>query len=206
MKTLFTTRKIDLRNSYIIKNKNVFILFLVMMSAVIFGFIMHKYSIGEDVFADVIDICGNYMASAKNNSKPEIFWRLLLSAFACYAAIMLLSSSIIGEPLIYTVIFFKITGLSTILFALYSEFGLSGIEYSALVILPGKYFMILSLIILADYSSQLCKLIVKDIQNKAEQLKKFIIILILTAAIMLISVAIDFFTLTTFAGLFDFNI
>ncbi len=205
MKTLIATRKIDIKNSFLFKYKSILILFFIMISAVFFGLIMQNSESGNGIFYRIIDVFGDYIISVKNYNKPEIFSGLLLSSFVCYAVIALFSTSIIGAPLIYAVIFFKIAGLSTVLFAIYSEFGLSGIEYSLLVLLPGKYFMILSLLILADSSSQLCNVIVKDIQSKPEKIKNYIMILVFSAVILLISVIIDYFTLTTFAGLFDFT-
>lgn len=175
-----------------------------MLSAVISGMIFYKFNGADSICLRINEIFNEYMLFVKNNSKPDVFSGLLLSAFVFYIALTLLSTSIIGKPLIYLAVFFKISGLSTLLFTLYSQIGLKGIEYSLLIMLPGKYLMILSLFILADSSSQLCNIIMDNIQGRSDKIKKHIIILIITAIIMIISVVFDYFTLIAFAGLFNF--
>ena len=203
MKTLITIRNRDIKNSYAFKNKNIFLIFIIMMSAVFFVYLTYKSKLFEGIFSGNIELLNVYLNFIKNNSKPEVFTGLLLSAFVCYLSVALFSTSIIGAPLIYITVFFKVTGLGTLLFSLYSEYGLSGIEYSVLVLLPGKYLMLLSLLLLSDSSSRLCTSIAGDIKGKSEEIKKYIIILVFTALLMLISVIIDYFAVTVFAGLFD---
>ena len=201
---MIATRKTDLRNNFIIKNKNVFVLFFVMLFAVCFGVLIAKYDSDFDFFYEVSQILDNYLAFIKINSKPEIFIGLLLSSFVCYAVVSLLSTSVIGAPLIYAVVFFKIAGLSAMLYVLYTEYGLKGLEFSVLVLLPGKYLMLLSLFLLADSSTQICNSIIKDTQLNSEKIKKYAMILLVTAVIMLLSVIIDYLAQTAFCELFTF--
>lgn len=205
MKTLIATKSFDLKSSYFYKNKNIFILFIIMISAVISALMLYESNDGISIYNRIADIFVEYIQFTKNISKPDIFSSLLISAFVSYIAVVLVSTSIIGRPFVYFVVFFKIIGLSAVLFTLYSEFGLNGMEYSLLVMLPGKYLMILSMLILADSSSRICKILMIDVQSKSDKIKKYIIILIITALIMLISAVIDYFTLIAFAELFDFS-
>lgn len=203
MKTHIVSKKINLNNTFLFRQKNILLLFFVMIVAVIFGALINKTTVADDLYNKVIVLLSDFFYSVNNNSKPEIYSGLLLSSLACFIIIMLLSTSVIGAPLIYTVIFFKLAGLSNVLFILYSEYGLNGLEFAVLVLLPGKYFMILALLILADSSTHISNVHLKEVQKKPGIIKKYFVILALVLLLLMLSVTVDFFALSTVTGLFD---
>lgn len=177
----------------------VLILSLSIISGVIF------YTFCNELFdAELSILFNNYTETFINKSKPEILSGLLLGNIIYFLLMILFSTSVIGAPFIYFVSALKVMGIGTIIAYIYSAFGLKGIEYSILIIFPGKFFLILSMIILIDSSVYMCTNIRKNQKENAVDLKKQVIRVVFVLLFMLVSSVIDFITLSVFSDLFQF--
>lgn len=191
-------------NKSILKNYSAAIItVLVLCISTVFGVLFYKLC--NSLFDEELNsLFNNYTNIFINKSKPEILSGLLLGNAVYFILMLLFSTSVIGSAFIYSVSALKITGLGVVVAYLYGQFGLKGIEYCALVIFPGKFFMILSMIILIDSCIYICKNIRKKQAEYTDILKNQIIRVMLVLMFMALSLVLDYITLTVFSDLFQF--
>lgn len=196
-------KRIRLKNTELLQNKSTIITFLLLVVAVVAGVLF--YSLFNELLNE--NLCASFTAFSElvaEKSKPEIFSGLLLSIFIYLLLVFLFSTSVIGAPFIYILSFLKLMGLGAVVAYIYSAFGLKGIEYCLLVLLPGKFFLILAIMILTDSAVHLSRSIrLKDSDNVIEYkiiFARFILVFIIAT----LSVLIDYATCIFFSSLFDF--
>lgn len=177
--------------------------FFIMLSAMISGSVFYFMSdIGlKDKIGEVfVHFNEQYMAK----SKPEIFLGLLMWALLYLITMLLCSTSVIGTPFVYLINFIRISALSILISHMYWSYGLRGFEYSLLVLLPGKLFLLLSYLIITD----VCIDITKNIRSVSEKYRsdvKNIFMRVIIGIIMtLLQIITDYSVLTLFSGLFEF--
>ncbi len=185
------------------KYKSTIITFLIMLIAVISGPIFYffaQYGLKEKFSVVFLSFSGLNIET----SKPDIFTGLLVWTFIYLIIMLLCSTSVIGAPLVYLITFLRITSLSTLISYIYSEFGLKGIEYCLIVLLPGKFFLLLSYLIMTDACIEISRNIkAKSIKGQPDSGN--ISVKIVTAMVFsLLQIVTDYFAIILFSGLFDF--
>lgn len=200
---VITPKKLNIKENTLSKNKITVTTFLIMILGIIFGAVFYNFAHSE--LKNNLEIAfRSFNDDFINKSKPEILSGLLLTALVYIVLVFLFSTSVIGAPFIYSLTFFKLLGLGTLVSYIYSSYGLKGVEYCILILLPGKFFMILGSLILTDSSVYFSRSIRKISDNNKAELKKQFAIFIIVLIIFTVSVAVDYFTLIFFSDLFSF--
>ena len=175
--------------------KHLYTIFLSL--AVVSGVVI--YSVNKNDFNSTFsgmfsEFCIDFTCSGK----ADIFFGLLKNMLPYIIIILLLSTSAVGDLLIYLLTFIKISGMSTYTAFLYTQYGIAGIKYIFTVFLPGKCIFIIAALILTD----LCTKISRDyrVKNKLSEseLKKAGLILLTVCFIVFISLFIDLVTISIF--------
>lgn len=196
-------RRINVNKTTFSQNKTTVTTLLIMISAVVAGTVL--YTLTKQRSDDSLDIAFmNFTGEFINKSKPEIFSGLLLGTGIYLVLIVLFSTSVIGVPFIYSLTFLKMMGLGTLVSYIYSIYGLKGVEYCILIVLPGKFLLILGSLILTDSSVYLSRSIRQKDKDKKTDLRKQALRFLFVLIIMTLSVTVDFLTLTFFSKLFIF--
>ena len=174
-----------------------------MLASVISGSLFYYQSnmILKEKIAEIFT-CFNEQFITRN--KAEIFFSMLTLALFYIILMLLSSTSIIGSLFVYSINFIKISALSIVVTHIYFVYGLRGLEYSLLVILPGKLFLLLSYLIITDACIEITKNI-RSVSLKHKSDVKNISVRVVTGVILsTLHVITDYTVLTLFSGLFEF--
>ncbi len=148
-----------------------------------------------------------FYSDFSSKSKTEVFTGILLAHLPYVAIMIILGSSSIGYLLIPLISYTKIAGISFLNSYLYSAFGLKGIEYSLLILFPGKFLMLFSVVFLMQCcidNSVSVKNIIKG-ESRAENNGTFYAVRIAVAVIFLVfSSLVDCILAVSFSSLFSF--
>ena len=191
------------KNSGIYKNKNNFnrltlISFFVIVLSFVSGSLICIFS--DQSYEELNNSFYEFLNFTAEKSKTEVYSGLLLINLICFILIFFFSTSIIGTPFIYIVTSFRYIGLGLLVTYIYASFGLKGIEYCLLIMLPGKFFMVFADIMLVDLSVYLSK----NLKKIKISDKRYLLILLCSCILLLISSAVDTAFISLFGKLFEF--
>ena len=142
--------------------------------------------------------------SFKDKSKPELFSDLLLGPFIFNLIIVLFSTSVFGDKIVSVLLYIRTLGLGLLISYIYSRYGLIGIEYVFLIILPGKLIYILSLVLAIKNCYFTVNLIKEKSESNNRQLNVIIIRYVIALLLLIFSVVIDTLNRAIFSDLFTF--
>lgn len=172
---------------------SVFVLIGILM------FLLHKdktHTIFNECFRE-------YIQFIKEKSKPEVFAGLLTGNLFYFILVLFFTFNLLGKPFIYIISGLKISGLSAIVAYLYYSYQIKGIEYTLLVLLPGKLLLIFAIILMINLtSSHIDEFIKRNCENKTD-IGINLIKLLFIFLIIMISTAVDTLTAVTFSELFQ---
>lgn len=137
----------------------------------------------------------------------EIFSAIFLSGITYFVVMLFLGGNIFGKEVIFLFTAIKASGIGALISFLYNQYGAEGLEYTFLVFIPGKVFLLFSMLLLTECCSDTSK---KLHYGLSDHDSKFIIkIYILKCAIafgvMFASWLIDFLCIVCFSKLFSFT-
>jgi uncharacterized membrane protein SpoIIM required for sporulation len=188
-------------------NKTASISFAVIILGIITGTII--FWLSEDVvFKELYDYFISYTTDFSDKNKPEIISGLILSNIPYYIFMLILGTSVVGIPGAICLTFVRSMGMGFIVTYIYDKFALKGIEFSLLVFLPGKFIMILAMILLTQSclitSQTIRKSLVKH-EDRVVPFHKFILRSLIIILLFMSASIMDFLTLNCFSTLFDFT-
>ncbi len=178
--------------------------FMLSVAAVISGVAVYT-AFTELLNEKINDVFMEHLDYVENTLKSDILYGLIFNCVIYVILLLMFSTSVIGTPYIYAITFIKILGIAVTASHLYFNYGIKGIEYSIIVFMPGKIFLIMATLILIDYSTYISNRIrAKENTFDSLDVKKLSVWLIVLLLIMALSVAVDFFTTSFFSDLFNF--
>ncbi len=190
----------------IFKDRILLINSLVITFGIITGTLF--YTISEDYLAgEIWESFVKFNIDFTAKTKTEVLSGLIMGHLPYVFMMILFGTSAVGIYFIAPLAFIKSSGLGLIVAYLYSSFGLKGVEYALIIFLPGKFFVILSMLLLMhtsiNYSAHIRGLIRGDsVKENSSTLYMF---KVLTAVLMFIlSAFVECFLIISFSSLFSF--
>ena len=179
---------------------------VVIFTGIITGIVI--YSFADEALKESI---GNrfiiFASDFADKNKPEIFSGLICQNIFYCVLMLVFAFCIYGTPAVFFLSFIKAVGLGVLTTYIYDTYVLKGIEYCLLIIFPGKFILIFSMILLTQNcyinSNSLTSFLTKR-TDEGVNLKKYILRTVVISLLMAISVTVDFITLISFSSLFDF--
>ncbi len=180
--------------------------FAVIASALVFGTV--AFIFGEDYLSeDMLKSFREFFLHFTQSTSLEIFTGLLLAHIPYIILMIVFGNSAYGLSFIIILSFIKITGLSMLNALIYSEYGLKGIEYALLVFFPGKFILILSVLIMMNfciYNSMHVKGALKGEWKNKDSGTLYITKAVTAVLLFILSSVIDCFFTASFSSLFSF--
>ena len=162
----------------------------------------------ESLTGDLFKYFISYSMDFAHKSKPEIFSGLLLPDIIYFIIMLILGTCAFGTSAVICISLVNSTGLGMLLTYIYDNFALKGIEYCLMVLLPGKFLLVLAMILLTQNSVVTSKSIRESVYTKNDRVvdfKKYTIRALVILAIILLSTLIDFLAIISFSSLFEFG-
>ena len=167
------------------------------------------YSVTKNNIVDSIcEYFISFITDFSNKNKPEILSGLILSNIPYFIMMLIFGTNVIGTPGVIALTYAKSMGIGLLYTYIYDAYALKGIEFCLLVLLPGKFILILAMILLTQNCYVTSNNIRKSLynsENRAVSLSKFALRSLIIVTLFVISSIVDYFTLTSFSSLFDFN-
>lgn len=181
------------------KDKSIYIsLILVVIISILFGTFFIKILSTEDknILLEHINL---YFENIKNNNISNNLYNNLLNNNITLFIIWILGFSVIGLPILITILFYKGFSLSFTVASLLYKFKLNGIFISIIYIFPHLIINLLFYFITTYYSFKMCINLIqiifyKKILNK-NLLKKYLIVLLISIIFLSISSLYETFIL-----------
>lgn len=189
------------------ENKSAVISSLIIISGIITGVLIYVVN-NENLSNDLMEYFLKFNTDFSHKNKPEIFSGLLLPDLIYLTSMSILGTCAFGAPIVILISIINSMGLGTLTAYIYDSFALEGIEYCLIVLLPGKFLLILAMILLTQNCTVTSKHIKNSIFNKDNRVvdfRKYTARIIVIAIILLLSTLVDYITLTSFISLFNFN-
>lgn len=187
--------------------KSAIISSLIIASGIVVGTLIYQLS-SKQISSELFDSFVRFSTDFSNKNKPEIFSGLVLQNLSYYLLMIVFSVSALGTPAILFFSFVKSMGLGMLTTHIYDAYALKGIEYSLLVLFPGKIFLIFAMILLTQNCYVMSVDISRSLRNKSEggvEFRKFALRALLILIVITMSGIIDFVTVISFSSLFDFS-
>ncbi len=175
-----------------------------ILTVSVFLSILFYVFFSEQIDSVIGDEFIKYFNMLKSKSKPVSFADLLLPYLFFHMVVILSSTSIIGDVVITILSCLRISGLTILVLHIYSTYRLIGIEYAFLILFPGKLFYILSVILIMKTGYHTVNSIKRKDKDRAYGINENIARYVFSVIIMLLSVVIDYVTVSSFADLFSF--
>lgn len=188
------------------KNKIQLLSFAVIASSVIIGTLI--FILSEDyISCDILSEFEGYFSSLENKNTLEVFTGFLLSHIPYIMLMIVLGTCTYGTAFILILSFLKISGLSFLNAVIYSTFGLKGIEYSLLVSHPGKFVLLLSVLLMTEFcieNSQKINSRLKGESKKQDSNNLYALKVAAAVLLFIFSSLVDCFFTVSFSSLFSF--
>lgn len=178
-----------------------------IISGIIFGVLLYVLNY-ENLNGDLFKYFISFSMDFTHKSKPEIFSGLLLPDLIYLIAMIILGTCVCGTPAVLSISLINSMGLGTLMAYIYDNFALKGIEYCLMVLLPGKFLLVLAMILLTQNCVVTSKSIKEAVYTKNDRVvdfKKYTIRALVILAIILLSTLIDFLAIISFSSLFEFG-
>ena len=206
IKAAVFSKKRESNNTEVL-NKYYYLCFLVIFSGLICGVLLYAFNKNQ-ISGNLFSLFTSFFTDFSNKSSLEIISGLLLSAIFYWSIMFASGCCLVGMPGTYFFTFVKSMAMSLLLSFIYNEYSLSGIEYTFLVLAPGKITSIFGMLIMC-YSCLKMNMALKEaVYNKAGECKsefrKYIIRSAVSLLIFIIAEFINFITIRSFSSLFSF--
>lgn len=188
------------------KNKIQLLSFAVIASSVIIGTLILILS-KDYISSDILSEFEGYFSSLENKNTLEVFTGFLLSHIPYIMLMIVLGTCTYGTAFILILSFLKVSGLSVLNAVIYSTFGLKGIEYSLLVSHPGKFVLLLSVLLMTEFcieNSQKINSRLKGESKKQDSNNLYAVKIAVAVLLFIFSSLIDCFFTISFSSLFNF--
>jgi len=184
-------RVIDIIFKDIKKDKSIYIsLIIVLVISLLFGSFFIKILDTNDLKLVMTHI-NTYFDNIKNGNITYNLYNNILNNNITLFIIWILGFSVIGLPLIISILFYKGFSLSFTAASLIYNFKFNGIFFSLIYIFPHLILNMLFYFIMTYYSFKLCLNIIQVIFNKKKLntsfLKKYLVILIISILFLTLS-------------------
>ena len=190
-------------------NKSAITSLLIIIVGVISGALLYSIR-GESLTGELLESFLGFATDFSHKSKPEIISGLLLPDIIYFIVMIILGTCAFGTPAVILISAVYSMGLSLTVAYIYDSFALQGIEYCLMIFLPGKFMLILAMLLLTQncvVTSNGIRLAIygKSLNDRVVDLKKYSIRNLVIFIIIMLSGLIDFLTLTSFSSLFEFG-
>lgn len=192
-------RVIDVIFKDIKKDKSIYVsLIIVLLISVLFGVFFIKILSTTDKELVMTHI-NTYFDSIKNgNIKIDLYNNIINNNITLFI-LWILGFSVIGIPLIISILFYKGFTLSFTVTSLIYNFKIDGIFFSLVYIFPHLILNLLFYFIVTYYSFKLCINIIQVLFNKnkinTSFLKKYVIVLVISVVFLSLSALYETFIL-----------
>ena len=180
---------------------------LIIASGIVIGTLLYIFDF-ENLTRDLCEYFINFTMDFSHKSKPEIFSGLLIPDLIYLIAMVTLGTCAFGKHSVVCISLVNSMGLGMLTSYIYDNFALKGIEYCLMVLLPGKFLFVLSMILLTQNSVITSKQIKESaygLGDRVVDFRKYIIRILVIMVIILLSASVDFLALISFSSLFDFS-
>ena len=188
------------------KNKIQLLSFASIASSVIIGTLI--FILSEDyISSDILSEFEGYFSSLENKNTLEVFTGFLLSHIPYIMLMIVLSTCTYGTAFILILSFLKVSGLSILNAVIYSTFGLKGIEYSLLVSHPGKFVLLLSVLLMTEFCIENSQKINSRLKGESKQQDSnnlYALKIAVAVLLFIFSSLVDCFFTVSFSSLFSF--
>lgn len=192
-------RVIDVIFKDIKKDKSIYVsLIIVLLISVLFGAFFIKILSTTDKELVMTHI-NTYFDSIKNGSIKIDLYNNIINNNITLFILWILGFSVIGIPLIISILFYKGFTLSFTVTSLIYNFKFDGIFFSLVYIFPHLILNLLFYFIVTYYSFKLCINIIQVLFNKnkinTSFLKKYVIVLVISVVFLSLSALYETFIL-----------
>ena len=167
------------------------------------------YSVAKSEIVNLLcEYFTSFVTDFANKNKPEIISGLILSNIPYFIMMLIFGTNVAGTPGVIALTYAKSMGIGLLYTYIYEAYALKGIEFCLLVLLPGKFVLIFAIILLTQncmLTSNNLRKNLKCEESRVVPLHKFALRSMIIAVIFILSSVVDYFTLTGFSALFDFN-
>ena len=178
----------------------------IIILGIICGVLLYVFNT-ETLSGDLFEYFISFTTDFSYKSKPEIFSGLMLSDLIYLIAMVIFGTCAVGTSAVICLSLINSMGIGMLTAYIYDSFALEGIEYCLIVLLPGKFLLILAMILLTQNCVITSKLIWESANNKADRVvdfRKYIMRILIITIIFFLSTLVDFITVTAFSSLFEF--
>lgn len=166
------------------KDKSIYIsLIIVLFISVLFGVFFIKILENNDLKL-LTNHINSYFDSIKNNKLEFNLYNNIINNNITLFILFILGFSIIGIPIVISILFYKGFSLSFTVASLIYHFKFDGIFFSIIYIFPHLVINILFYFIMSYYAFKLCLNMIQVIFNKTRVnksfLKKYVIVLVIS--------------------------
>ena len=180
---------------------------LIIISGIVIGAILYIFNL-ENLSGDMFEYFISFSMDFTHKSKPEIFSGLLIPDLIYVIVMVILGTCVFGTHSVAYISLINSMGLGMLITYIYDNFALKGIEYCLIVLLPGKFLLVLAMILLTQNSVITSRLIKDSAYGRGDRvvdLRKYIIRILVITVIIILSTLVDFLTVISFSSLFDFS-
>lgn len=180
---------------------------LIIISGIVIGAILYIFNL-ENLSGDMFEYFISFSMDFTHKSKPEIFSGLLIPDLIYVIVMVILGTCVFGTHSVACISLINSMGLGMLITYIYDNFALKGIEYCLIVLLPGKFLLVLAMILLTQNSVITSRLIKDSAYGRGDRvvdLRKYIIRILVITVIIILSTLVDFLTVISFSSLFDFS-
>ncbi|MBQ3136088.1 MAG: stage II sporulation protein M [Clostridia bacterium] len=199
------TSEANKRNTFF-KDKIQLISFAVIAVSLIIGSAF--YLLSEEYFnAEIKKLFSESLSFMTTGSAFEIFSGIMVLHAVYFIIMTVFGTSSLGYVFILLMTFFKTLSIGLINAFLYSNYGLKGIEYCCLVFFPGKYLILLVMLMLTYFcikNSMHVKECMRGEYNKERKDNTYPIRLFVIGILLSVSIAVECFLVRNFSQLFSF--
>lgn len=181
--------------------------FGVLALGLLFGAVI--YILSEDYLTgEIWNYFIKFTTDFSSKTNIEILSGMILSHIPYITLVVIFGTSAVGTSMIILISFFKTMGLSVVSSYIYSTYGLKGIEYSVMVFFPGKFVLLLSMLLLMyiciNSSMSIKRTLAGELQSDYS-FSEYLLKVSIGVVFFLLSSVIDFLAVICFSSLFSFN-
>lgn len=187
-------------------NKSALISALVIFVGVVVGIALYS-ALSENLKYELNDHFINYLSTFSQKNKPELISGLIFQNIIYFVLMLIFSVCLYGTLAIFMISSLKAVGLGILTTHIYCKFALKGIEYCLLVLFPGKFILILAMLLLTQncyVNSNSILRVMRNQEDRVVDMKKFSLRSAVIFLLLLISSTVDFISAVSFSQLFEF--
>lgn len=185
------------------KDKAIVFSFTSIVVGLISGAVITAFS-SASLKSEIEKLFISFFTDFTDKSSLEIFSGIVLDGLIYFIALFISGSNIFGKEMTVILTALKSCGITAIIYVLYADYGLKGLEYVLLVFMPGKVILLFAMLFMTKFSYEFSTDL-RSTNEKNPATDVYIVKSVITLIFMLISWLIDFFAIVLFSSLFTFN-